>query len=141
MKNFLLLINLLVVLLFANLLALPVLAQDTGIIAGTVQDASGGAIPRAPVTITETQTNNRFDVSTDAQGNYVSPPLKIGVYSVSVAVEGFKTYTRSGITLQVQDRLRVDAQLDIGARTEEVVVTGEAAAVQTDTSSLGQVIT
>ena len=135
-------ISFLVALLLVNLLVLPVLAQlDTGIIQGTVRDSSGAGVPKAPVTITETQTNNRFSVLTDAEGNYVSPPLKVGIYAVSVEAVGFKTYTRDGIVLQVQDRLRVDAPLEVGARTELVTVTGEVPPVQTETSSLGQVIT
>lgn len=132
----------LVALVLLNLMAVPALAQlDTGIIAGTVTDASGAAIPKAPVTITETQTNINYNVVTDAQGDYVSPPLKVGTYSVSVAAQGFKTFTRSGIALNVQDRLRIDAPMEVGGRTEQVVVTGEVPPVQTDTSSLGQVIT
>jgi hypothetical protein len=124
------------------LLVLPVAAQlDMGIIEGTVKDASGAAIPRAAVTITETQTNIRSAVITDAQGNYVSPPLHVGTYSVSVVAPGFKTFTRSGIVLNVQDRLRIDAPMEVGGRTEQVLVTGEVSPVQTDTSSLGQVIT
>jgi hypothetical protein len=134
--------SLLLALVLVNWIALPVLAQlDTGIIQGTVRDSSGAGVPKAPVTITETQTNNRFGVLTDGEGNYVSPPLKVGIYAVSVEAVGFKTYTRDGIVLQVQDRLRVDAPLEIGARTELVSVTGEVPPVQTDTSSLGQVIT
>jgi hypothetical protein len=126
----------------AGLLALPALAQlDTGIIEGTVRDASGAAILGAGVSITETQTNNRFDVTTNTQGIYVSPPLKVGVYAITVGAQGFKTYTRSGIVLQVQDRIAVDARLEIGARTEEIVVTGEGSQIQAETSALGQVIT
>jgi len=110
MKGLLRLVNLVVVLLLAGLLVPPAPAQlDTGIIQGLVRDASGGAIPNVPVAITETQTNIRYSVSTDAQGNYVSPPLRVGIYSVSVSATGFKTYEHTGIVLQVQDRLRVDA--------------------------------
>jgi hypothetical protein len=122
--------------------AVPAMAQlDTGIIEGTVKDSTGAAIPKAPVTVTETNTNNSFNVLTDALGNYVSPPLKVGTYKVTVGATGFKTFTRAGIVLQVQDRLRVDAQLEVGSRTELVMVTGEVPPVQTDTSSLGTVIT
>src|SRR5262249_27169653 len=129
-------------LLLSTLLALPIAAQlDNGIIEGTVRDASGATVPKAAVTITETQTNIRYEVLSDSQGNYVSPALKIGIYVVSVGATGFKTHTRSGIVLQVQDRLRVDAPLEVGTRTETVMVTGEVPPVQTDTSSLGQVIT
>ena len=126
----------------AALLALPAIAQlDTGIIEGTVRDASGAAIPNAAITITETQTNIAYNVTSSGQGNYVSPPLKVGTYSVSATAPGFKTYTRAGLTLQVQDRLAVDAKLEVGAKTEQIVVTGEAALIQSETSSLGQVIT
>jgi len=113
---------------------------DSGNVVGTVRDASGAAIVGAAVTITETQTNNRFDLKTDKQGDYVSPPLKVGTYSVTIEAPGFKTYTRAGIILNVQDRRRIDAQMEVGGRTEQIVVSAEAAAVQTDTSSLGQVI-
>jgi hypothetical protein len=79
-------------------------------------------------------------VLTDKQGEYMSPPLKIGTYNVSVAMQGFKMYTREGIILNVQDRLRVDAQMEVGGKTEQVLVSADVAPVQTDTSSLGQVI-
>jgi outer membrane receptor protein involved in Fe transport len=119
----------------------PIWAQvDTGTIVGTVRDASGASITNAVVTITETQTNNRFDVQTDRDGNYVSPPLRVGTYSVTVSSAGFKIYKREGVGLNVQDRLRVDAQMEVGGRTEQILVSGEVAPVQTDTSSLGQVI-
>ena len=61
--------SLLIALVLVNVIALPVLAQlDTGIIEGTVKDSSGAAVPKAAVTITETQTNIRFSALTDAQG-------------------------------------------------------------------------
>lgn len=113
---------------------------DNGNIVGTVKDASGATIPKASVTITETQTNNRYEVETDKQGDYVSPPLRVGTYSVRASAPGFKTYTREGIVLNVQDRIRVDAVMEVGQVTEQVLVTGEVAPVQTDTSSLGQVM-
>src|SRR5579863_2353034 len=128
-------------LVLSTFLALPIMAQlDNGIIEGTVRDASGATVPKAAVTIIETQTNNRFEVLTDSQGNYVSPPLKVGIYSVSAGSAGFKTYTREGIVLNVQDRLRVDATLEGGGRPEQVVVEEEVLPVQRDTSSRGKVI-
>ena len=129
------------ILMAITFLITPIWGQvDTGMIVGTVKDATGALIPKAVVAITETQTNNRFQMETDKQGEYVSPPLKVGTYSVEVAAPGFKIYTRQGIELNVQDRLRVDAQMEVGGKTEQILVTGEIAPVQTDTSSLGQVI-
>lgn len=120
---------------------MPAWAQvDSGMIVGTVLDSSGAGIPKATVSITETQTNNRFDLQTDKQGDYVSPPLKVGTYSVSLGAAGFKTYTRADIVLNVKDRIRVDPQMEVGGVAEKIVVSGEVAPVQTDTSSLGQII-
>jgi Carboxypeptidase regulatory-like domain/TonB-dependent Receptor Plug Domain len=114
---------------------------DNGIIAGTVRDASGAGVPNVTVAITETETNSHFEVTTDKQGDYVSPPLKVGTYLVTVEAPGFKTYKQSGIVLNVQDRLRVDPQMEVGRPTDQITVTSEVAQVQADTSSLGQVIT
>ena len=112
-----------------TVITLPALAQvDTGIIEGTVKGANGAAVPKTPVTITETRTNISFKVFTDAKGNYVSRPLKSGIYSVSVSAPGFKTSLRSGIVVQVQDRVQVDARLEAGAETETVTATGAASA-------------
>jgi len=127
---------------FLGVLIAPAWAQvDSGTIAGTVRDSSGAAIPKAKITIVETQTNNRFEVESDGQGDYVSPPLKVGTYSISIEAGGFKTYTETGIILNVQDRLRVDPRMEVGRQTETIRVTGEIAPVQTDTSALGEVIT
>ncbi|MGE5327159.1 MAG: TonB-dependent receptor domain-containing protein, partial [Deltaproteobacteria bacterium] len=91
--------------------------------------------------VSEMKTGFHLNLQSDANGAYVTPPLKVGVYSVSVEAKGFRPEKRENLVLQVQDRLRVDFQLQVGAVTEEVVVTEEAPAVQSETSSLGQVIT
>ena len=59
---------------------------------------------------------------------------------MSVELPGFKKQTREGIVLRVQDRLRIDFELEPGDVTESVVVTGEAPLVQSETSSLGEVV-
>ena len=138
MKGLLLLVNLAVVLLLAGLLVPPALAQDTGIIEGTVRDSSGAAIPAAR---DHYGNSNQYPLqrSTDAQGNYVSPPLRVGIYSVSVSATGFKTYGtpascyRCRIGFAWTPRWRSEAH---GAGAGD----RRGRAVQTDTSSLGQVI-
>src|SRR5262245_38444271 len=119
----------------------PCLAQaqvDTGAIVGTVRDKTGAVVPGAKVGVHETATNTDTAFVADAAGNYVATPLRIGVYAVSVEREGFKRQTRDGIVLRVQDRLRIDFELEPGELTEQVVVTAEAPLVQTETSSLGE---
>jgi hypothetical protein len=113
---------------------------DTGTIVGTVLDKSGAVVPNATVTLTEVQTNIKTIVKSDAEGNYIATPLKVGNYSISVAIAGFKTQTRENVVLRVQDRLRADFELQVGEVTEKILVTEEVPLVQTETSSLGEVI-
>jgi hypothetical protein len=113
---------------------------DTATIVGTVQDSSGAIIPSAAVTATEVDTNVAASTRADASGNFVITPLKAGRYSVAVEAPGFKKETRTGIVLQVQDRLRVNFTLQVGAVTEAITVQEEARLVQTETSSLGDVV-
>jgi Carboxypeptidase regulatory-like domain/TonB-dependent Receptor Plug Domain len=131
----------LLVLFAAGIAALPAQAQvDTGSILGTVRDKSGGVVPGASVSLREAHTNALTVRIADAAGNYVATPLRIGVYAVSVELAGFKKQTHEGIVLRVQDRLRIDFELEPGDIAEAVVVTGEAPLVQSETSSLGEVV-
>jgi hypothetical protein len=121
--------------------AIPLSAQTTsGSIVGTVTDPSGGVIAGASVTITNTDTGIAVKTTTDNAGNYVATPLQVGRYSVAVEAAGFKKSVRSDITVNVQDRIRADAALEVGAVTDTVQVEAEAPLLQTDTSYLGQVV-
>ncbi len=113
---------------------------DTATIVGTVQDSSGAVVPGVTVTATEVNTSIKTSTHADASGNYVITPLKIGNYSVSVEAQGFKRETRGGIVLQVQDRVRVDFTLQIGSLAEVVNIQSEVPVVETETSSLGDVV-
>ncbi len=114
---------------------------DTGTVAGSVRDSSGAGLASASVTFVDLATNATSKAQADASGNYTSPPLRPGDYKVTAEASGFKTQTRSTITVQVQDRLRVDFDLTVGSVSENILVTAETPIIQTDTSSLGEVIT
>jgi hypothetical protein len=119
----------------------PISAQTTaGAIVGTVSDPSGAIIAGATITVTNMDTNISVRATTDQAGNYVVTPLNVGRYSVSVEAAGFKRSVRSDITLNVQDRLRVDAALEVGAVTDTVEVAAAAPMLETDTSYLGEVV-
>jgi hypothetical protein len=120
---------------------LPAAGQTTtGSIVGTVTDPSGGVIAGAAVTVTNMDTNIQTKSTTDASGNYVVTPLPIGRYSVAIEAAGFKKSVDSGITLNVQDRIRVDTSLQVGQVVDVVEVQAGAPLLQTDTSYLGQVV-
>ena len=119
----------------------PLNAQTTtASIVGTVSDPSGAVIGGASITVTNIGTNIAVKTTTDTAGDYVVTPLAIGRYSVTVEAPGFKKFLRSDITLNVQDRVRVDATLEVGAVTDTVEVAAAAPLLQTDTSYLGQVV-
>ncbi len=112
---------------------------DTGAILGTVRDSSGAVLPGATVTLTHKQTNIATRTTTDGRGNYEAVGLSIGTYTVTVSLQGFRDASREKIDLRIQDRLRIDFKLEVGA-AEAVVVTSEPALLQTQEGSLGQVI-
>lgn len=109
-------------------------------VSGTVRDASGGALPGAEVTITKTDTGMTRTVFTDANGNYVLPNLPVGPYQLRVVLQGFTTYVRDGIVLQVNTNPQIDVTLELGAISEQVTVTAAAAMVETRATGVGQVI-
>jgi hypothetical protein len=124
------------------LLAAPVAAAQvaTGSMVGTVNDSSGQVVPGAQVTVRDVNRNTTTILTTDGSGVYTAPFLVPGTYEVSVELQGFKSWTRKAIVLQVNDRLRIDATLEVGALTEATTVMADAPLVRTDTSEVGTVI-
>src|SRR5215471_173253 len=117
-------------------------AQDiSGTIQGLVLDPSGAAVPNAKVTITNTGRNQVIrTITTDSGGNYSAPVLPIGAYSIKVEATGFKAQIRSGITLNVNDDLKINIPLEIGTATEEVSVEESPVAVELNTPAAGNTI-
>jgi len=95
---------------------------DRAIITGVVNDPAGAAVPDATVTIIDEGTGVQTVVATSGTGNYSTPPLVLGTYTVRVEKTGFKTYVRSGIQLMGGQTYRQDATLDLGAMTTTVEV-------------------
>jgi len=109
-------------------------------ITGQVLDGTGSAIPLANVFLVHSGTNVRTAVSTNSEGLFVATPMRIGTYTISVEARGFKKAVRESVDLRVQDRLRIDFQMEVGNVTESVDVTAETPILQSETSSIGQVI-
>jgi len=79
-------------------------AQSTSQISGTVKDASGGAVPGAVITVTQSDTGVTRTATSDASGVYSLPSLPLGPYRMEVKKEGFSAYVQSGIVLQGEPR-------------------------------------
>jgi hypothetical protein len=114
--------------------------QESASITGQVTDSSGAAVAGAQVTIRNEASGASFVSVTDGEGFYRAPQLRPAVYTISVAAPGFSTAVREGIVARVNDRLRVDMPLQVGAVTESVMVTGAAPLLQTEDATIGQVI-
>jgi outer membrane receptor protein involved in Fe transport len=121
-------------------LALPVFAQTSGEITGTVTDTSGAVIEGANVTIQNTATGQVRQVQTNQSGTYDVPFLVPGTYNIRVERQGFKTATRSDILLQVGAVARADFNIEVGVVTESVEVSGGAALLTTENTAVGTVI-
>src|SRR5688572_15923173 len=114
----------LLALLLASLAAPRISAQDiTGTIVGLVTDAGGAVVAGATVTIKDAEKNIVVrTVVTNDDGAYSAPLILAGRYSLTVEANGFKKFVRTNIEVNVNDRLTVDASLEVGKVEEEVVV-------------------
>ncbi len=115
--------------------------STTGDITGTVTDSSGATLPHAKVTLTNVGTQEKRTAETTDAGDYTFTQLGPGTYSVKVENPGFKGFEVGSINLAASDRVREDAKLEVGAAGETVQVTGQAPALQTDSSVLTSTIT
>jgi hypothetical protein len=115
-------------------------AQTTSELVGSVVDSSGAGVPGANLVILNEETNARRQVQSDQSGQYRVPFLQPGSYSVSVEKQGFRTVRRPAVRLEVNQTAQIDFQLELGNVTETVDVVASAPLVDSNTSSLGQVI-
>jgi hypothetical protein len=129
-------------LLLVALLGASILRADvTGSIQGVVRDRSRGAIAGARLTITNVETNLRYEETTDPDGSYRVLALPAGTYKLSVTAGGFRTFVETDIVVKVNDQLQIDVTLDVGSVQQEVVkVEANAVQVQTENTQLGDVI-
>jgi hypothetical protein len=124
------------------LMLAPAFAQSNrGAITGTVSDASGAAIPEAPVVVRNTATNSTSRTVTTATGQYTVANLPVGPYEVMVEARGFKKSIQTGIDLRVTEVVRADIRLEIGSVSETIEVTAEANRIQTDSPQVGTSLT
>jgi outer membrane receptor protein involved in Fe transport len=127
--------------LMALLTSLNVSGQQiTGSIRGSVSDPSAAIVQGATVTAKHTETGLIRTSVTDRQGEYVLVELPIGHYQLEVRAPGFQKYLQQGISLDVNETATVSIHLKLGAETQQVEVSADAALVQSTVSSLGQTV-
>jgi hypothetical protein len=112
----------------------------TASVRGTATDPSGSAVPRASVTITDTERGTSQTTTSDEAGRFVITALPPGHYVLTVEAGGFRKFKSAPLTLAVQQQATINARLELGEMSEAVEVKGSAALVNTTIANLGQVI-
>jgi len=112
----------------------------TATITGTVTDGTGAVVPNAQVTVQAHGTGLTYQATSTSDGTYTVPLLPVGTYDIAVSAAGFGKVKQTGVTLDVGQRFRADTTLQVGGSQELITVTSTTAALQTDESSVGNVI-
>ena len=123
------------------LAALCLTAQvTTTSVSGTVTDTTGAVMPHVDVTATNLGTNFTRSATTDMSGQYLIQFLPVGKYSIEAKAPGFRSFIQSGVAIDVAARVRVDAVMQVGATSENVIVEGDAPLVNTADAQIGRTI-
>ena len=115
--------------------------SDTASIAGTVRDPSSGSVPNATVTIRNEATGLERRATTNEGGYYIVSNLPPGTYTVTVEAAGFKKFERTNTKLDPNLPATVDVGMQVGSAAETINVVAEAPAVQSESATLGRVVT
>jgi hypothetical protein len=122
--------------------SITIFAQvQTGRIVAVVVDPSGASVPGASITVTDVETNIPHVTTSGTGGEYVVTPLGPGIYQVTIKKDGFQTVVCNRIELQVGQTAQIDVQLSLGDTNTIVEVTTQAPLIDTQSGTLGQVIT
>lgn len=114
--------------------------QTTGTMVGAVTDSSGSSVATATVEVTNTATNAKRVVRTDATGYYSVVFLPSGRYSVTASATGFNQSKANDVSLDVGQTARLDFRLEVGDVSQTVTVAADVTALQTESAAVGTVI-
>ena len=116
-------------------------AQSTyGSITGLITDPSGGAIADVHVTLTNLETGQKLAQDSTSDGLYQFSFLLGGHYRIDAEKTGFKRTSETDVVVQLQQTSAINMTLQLGEVSQTIEVTGETPLLQSDSSSLGQVI-
>jgi Carboxypeptidase regulatory-like domain len=115
------------------------LATTTSLV-GTVSDTSGKSIPNAKVTAVEAGTQDTHTTLTTEQGYYAIEFVRVGTYNITVECPGFQKVTKTGIPVDINQTVRTDVTLAVGAISQSVTVEAATAAIKTDDAAVSEII-
>jgi outer membrane receptor protein involved in Fe transport len=109
-------------------------------ITGLVTDQSGATTPGVTITATNQATNVPYTAVSNEAGNYTITSVPVGRYVVKSSLTGFKTTTTKVIELEAKQIARLDFKMEVGALEDTVEVTAQAPVLQTESATVGEVI-
>src|SRR5712691_9294753 len=133
--------NVLLLLAIGFLLPVSAFAQTgAGSLTGIVSDQSGAKVPGTTVTATNQATNVTYTAVSNEAGNYSITSVPVGSYVLKAELSGFKTATTNPIQAEAKAIVRLDFTLQLGTIEETVLVAGESPLLQTESVTVGEVI-
>ena len=120
----------------------PAFAQGgtTSTISGVVVDTAGGVVPGADVQIKHNATGVTQSSVSNAEGAFSFPSLPVGTYTVTVTLQGFKTFVANDVVLTSGAPASVRALLEVGGLEEQIVVSSKSEIVQTQSTVVSSTI-
>ncbi|MCX6595808.1 MAG: carboxypeptidase-like regulatory domain-containing protein, partial [Acidobacteria bacterium] len=127
-------------LLIGAVLAAATFAQTAATLSGTTTDKSGAGVPATKLTVVNQDTQLTREAVSGEDGTFNVPLLPPGRYNIRVEKTGFKPINQQNVTLEVNQVARLDFSLEVGNVTETIEIKDTPALLDSDTSSIGQVI-
>src|SRR5262245_26246133 len=126
--------------LFIGVFAASGWAQEAAAVSGSVKDSTGAVLPGATLKLTSKSQGIVRQQFTNEAGVYQFTFLPPGTYDIEISMQGFKTLTRTDLTLTVAQNARLDFTLEVGAVTDTVTVSADSETVNTMSAELGTVV-
>jgi len=107
---------------------------------GRVTDTQGAVVPGAKIVVLDLESQAKSETVSGSDGFFSIPFLAPAAYTISIESAGFKRYVREGVRLNANDRVTVDAALEVGGVSDQVTVNAEASALESATASTGEAL-
>lgn len=133
-------LSLLLVVLSLVATSVPAQVTTSGRLTGVVSDANGALIPKAQVTAKHDQTQTEYKTIANDEGGWTIPSIPNGTYTVTIAAQGFKTTVTKEVKVDAGQVASMNSVLETGGASEQVVVTGGAEVLQTESSTVATTI-